>query len=211
MQKNYTRTLFLLIAIPLNFVLFANVYWNGNIALTDENGLIENLQIAFYLGSAVVILFAIFRLSYFKRWLSLFFYFTCLTLFLRELETRDFALPALVEYLISGKGKHYLIAVTYILLTVHYFRHYRHLNSQIKNIFKSRIAKTVIIGCLFLVVGSLFEQAHMVLLEELLELDGSLLILMAACAYAWNPDKLTKNCSQPLLPRDLPDPDTANL
>lgn len=199
----YRPIIFLLIPLSIiNITIIEQVIGEGKSQLFEENGLIENIQAISFLSACLITFFVYFKQTEFKKWLAAFFSLTYLTFFLREIDAKDFHASQTVEFFVSGTGKDMLISLGFIILFGYFLKYYQHLFSQIKFILRSKVAIWTLAGCMLLVTGRGFEILDLVLFEELSELNGTLLILLAALIFAKDPECLTKHCNRPLTHQD---------
>ncbi|KAF0095691.1 MAG: hypothetical protein E1N59_467 [Puniceicoccaceae bacterium 5H] len=191
------NTFAILAVLLLNGVLIEEVMLQGRSELYAENELIENLQACFYAGGFFCALWGLLHVQRFERWLGAAFSLACLTFFLREVDMAELNLPEVVKFFTGGTSKDLLLAFAFLALIVRFGVTYRQHLREFWTIVRTRIALFCIGGGALLVLGSLFEQTHHPFLEELVELDGALLILSAAILYALSPHRLLGQSDHP--------------
>lgn len=185
-----------LLGVSLTLLLLVNTIVlylyqvRGLTEIIEENQGIENISAAAYLLSAALLLVSAIRKLGLHRLLTLFFGLTCLLLFCREVDLEDLAIPSLIQFLGHGIGRNLFFAATYSLLLFLIWKARSTLLSSLRPIFYSPVSRTVLAGCLLLLIGNLFEKLDLVLWEELLEFSGAILIMIAALAYWARPSWL---------------------
>lgn len=185
----------------LNIVFFYLTLVSGHTCLYEENHVIENIQAgAMILAFAGLAGISVPRTG-FTKWLTLFFAATCLTMFLREVDVEDLNVAEAVKWIGSGLGRDLILGISFLALGIHFIRHHRSLVGEAKNLLRSRVAALSIIGCILLVFGGIFEELDMQLLEEMVEMNGALLILLAAVLFMKDPAHLTGKCTEELIRR----------
>jgi len=159
----------------------------NDVAVFDENNLLENTQAVTLAITLVLFTVPLFDRSRNDRLLAIFFAFLALGFILRELDIEKLGLPNVLVVLGSGEGRNLLLA-TGLLSTLGYalfkFRFYLDLAQMF---IRSSTGLTTLLAGFFLVVGDFFEKAkipHHVLFEESLELIGYALLMWAASLLA---------------------------
>jgi hypothetical protein len=185
----------------LNGLFFYLILGGGHTHLYDENHLIENIQAGALALAFLWLLGAAARRNEFTKWLTLFFATVCLTMFLREVDVEDLNVAGALKLAGSGLGRDLILGLGFISLLVCYVRFYRHLTGQVAYLIRSRVAVLSIVGSVLFVFGGVFEELDLQLLEEMTEMNGALLILIAALLFATKPESLTGNCTEPLTRR----------
>jgi len=185
----------------LNSLLFSLVRMGGHTHLYAENQVIENIQAGALAFAFVGLAATAPARTGFKKWLTLFFAATCLAMFLREVDVEDLQVANIIKLLGAGTGRNLIMGLSFLALFITFFMHYRHLAGQLKYLLQSRVAILSILGGLFLVCGGVFEEPDRALFEELAEMNGALLILLAAGLCMKDPEYLTGKCTEPLTRR----------
>ncbi|RKX40781.1 MAG: hypothetical protein DRP64_12165 [Verrucomicrobia bacterium] len=153
--------------------------------VAQENGILENTQVAFLLLSALILVvqsFAVARNVRCILWMGAWF---CLSCILRELDVEDLAVPQWVVWAGSGMGRNLIMGAGWITLGVLAIKSYPELKGSFGRIARSRTAILVFIAGTMLLLGSLFDHESVMiergkLLEEAFETIGYFLLLLAA-------------------------------
>ena len=153
--------------------------------VAQENGILENAQVAFLLLSALILVvqsFAVVRNVRCILWMGAWF---CLSCILRELDVEDLAVPQWVVWSGSGMGRNLIMGIGWIVLGVLAIKSYPELKGSFGKMIRSRTATLVFIAGTMLLLGSLFDHELIMiergkLLEEAFETLGYFLLLPAA-------------------------------
>jgi len=153
--------------------------------IAQENGVLENTQVALLLLSGLIFLVQSFSVDRTVRcilWMGAWF---CLSVILRELDVEDLSVPQWVVWLGSGMGRNLIMGIGWIVLGVLAIKSYPELKGAFGRIARSRTAIFVLAAGIMLVLGSLFDHGavmarHGKLLEEIFETIGYFLLLPAA-------------------------------
>ncbi len=166
--------------------------------LFEEGGFIESIGAFAFLFSGILLLFLSFYEVRLERRLTLFFAVTCIILFLREVDVEDLNAPYLVKFLGAGEGRDALFVSIYLILTaLILWKDRPGLLGKARRCFKSQVAIFVLIGCVALLVGSVFEKCHQVFAEELMEMNGALFILFASLLHIKHPIYIGQDTPDP--------------
>ena len=172
----------------INMMIVYEGVFHGRVGLSDEGGFIESATAFGFLFAGVLLIFQSLSKVGMELRLSQIFAVTCVALFLREVDVEDLNVPYMLKFLGSGLGRDVLFILTYGFIVVSILiRDREGLLRKVVMSFKSPVSKIVLTGCACLLVGSLFEQSHNELAEEIMEMNGSLLILLAAILHLRNP------------------------
>lgn len=189
MKKHY-KTYFVMlgIMIMINALALYEVCSLGNSGLYDEGGFIENVSASAFLFAGVLLLFLSLEKTGLERRLTQFFTVTCVVIFLREVDVEKLNVPAVLKFLGADTGRDILFVVLFLYIIIAtILRHREGLVSKVKSCFASPVSITVLIGSAAVVLGAICEEMDYVFLEELLEMDGALLILLAAIVHIKEP------------------------
>ena len=152
-----------------------------------ENGPLENIQAACLAAGAVLSLFAALRCREPVRYLYAALALHCLGFFLREFDLEDHDLPSIVIYLGTGKPRYRMLeAMWAVLLIVFFLRHRGDAWRTTRRWLRSDQGLCAIVSFALYVIGMLFDQTTVLglqwdkLVEELLETNGTILLLVAA-------------------------------
>jgi len=153
--------------------------------MAQENGILENAQVAFLLLSALILVvqsFAVVRNVRCILWMGAWF---CLSCIFRELDVEDLAVPQWVIWIGSGMGRNLIMGVGWITLGVVAIKSYPELKDSFGRIARSRTAILVFTAGTLLLLGSLFDHESVMaeqgmFWEEAFETLGYFLLLPAA-------------------------------
>lgn len=168
------------------FIFLAIPVFAGNADMVaQENGILENTQVALLLLSGIIFTMKSFAVARHIRrilWMGAWF---CLSCILRELDVEDLAVPQWVVWVGSGMGRNLIMGIGWIVLGVVAIKSYPELKDSFGRIARSRTAILVFIAGTMLLLGSLFDHTsimaeHGKLLEEACETLGYFLLLSAA-------------------------------
>ncbi len=152
-----------------------------------ENELLENLQAGSLAGAMVLALFAAVRCKEPVRYVYLALALHCFGFFLREVDLEDFDLPAIVIYLGKGDARYTMLEVLWAIVLVTFFaRHRGEAWRTSMRWLRGEQGLCAIVSFALYVVGMVFDKTAVFglhwdkLVEELLELNGTVLLLVAA-------------------------------
>jgi len=153
--------------------------------LAQENGVLENTQVALLLLSGLVFVVQSFRVERnyrFILWMGAWF---CLSCIVRELDVEDLAVPQWVVAIGSGTGRNLIMGVGWIALGVLAIKSYPELKGSFARIARSHMAIFMFAAGILLLLGSLFDHGIFLagkgkLWEEAFETLGYFLLLPAA-------------------------------
>ncbi len=160
----------------------------GNDAISEEGEFVEAVSAFSYLFAAILVFFRSLQLKGLERKLACFFVLTSLLFFIRELDLELLNIPGILIKLGTGMGRNVFFVVLYLFLIVTILvvpGNWAALHPR--EFFKSQVVRFAVVGGVFLVLGSIFERMHFVLIEEVLEMNGALFILFAAVLHDWIP------------------------
>lgn len=173
--------------ITLNILILHSTYSAG-IMLSDEGGFIETISAFAFMFSAILLFFRALHKEGFELRLTLLFGVTCLLLFLREVDLDELQVPYLIQFFGAESGRDYLFSMAYIgIIGMILWKDRPDFKRKVSTCLRSPVSVAVLIGCVTLVIGSFFEKRHLVLAEELLEMNGSLFILLASLIHLVRP------------------------
>lgn len=174
--------------LAINIMLVYEGVFQGRVELSDEGGFIENTTAFAFLFAAILLTFQSLSKLGLELRLNQIFAVTCLVLFLREVDVEDFNIPYILKFLSSGVGRNVLFILAYVFLVLSILIKEREgLLRKVVICFKSPVSQTVLIGCACILVGSVFELSDNEFAEEIMEMNGSLLVLLASIVYLKNP------------------------
>jgi len=120
----------------------------------------------------------------------LFFAFLCLNFILREVDIEDLNIPNPLKLIGSGIGRNVIFAAGYIAMFSCAMFNITHYKNTLKCFLVSRGGALIITAGILLYISYFIENAnlmrHQVFLEEVSELSGYVLILLAAFTYSKN-------------------------
>jgi len=196
------RTARWIVAIGIfNLVLVYLVLVRGQTHLHDKGNLIENIQAMCYAIAIPMLVFLSYRTSGIIPWLSGIFALTCLSILLREIHMEDMQVPELIKLLGSGTERNLILGGSYLFLFSLFFFLYGFPCAQLLKLLKSEIAAMVIAGVICYLIASIFDHMKIYFWEEILEMNGSLLILWAAIKFFQSPESLTRYTDETIVRR----------
>ena len=179
-----------MIFLGLIFWSSYSVYVLNKTSIYAENGLLENIQV-FTIAIACLVLFL--PVVYQKRTdklILLFFSFLCLSFVLREVDVEDLNIPSVLKYIGSGIGRNVLLAAGFVTMFSYAMFNITHYKNVLSSFLVSKEGAWIITAGILLCIGEFFENmnyvSHHVLLEELSELSGYVLILLVSFTYSRN-------------------------
>ncbi len=150
---------------------------------SSENGPVENLQLLFLAVAAVVFGGLAFRLTHAARLVALGAGALCLQFFFREFRT---PIPnPILEFLSSSQFLALLAAALGALILIQIYLNWAHIPALITWLVRFEWWP-FLLGGILLVVSDLFEKTHLELVEEMIELNASVVfaIIAARARYA---------------------------
>ena len=170
--------------VLLSSISIYDFYLLGNSSIVEEGAFIESISAFAFLAAGVTLLFQNFKKRGLERVNTLFFATTCFLFFIREVELEDIHAPALILFLSDGAGRSLLFTLAYVPLILLAVVRYKVVNVKaLRGYLKSPVTKLVLISCVGILAGSVLEELHLQLYEELAEMNASLVLLMAAMIY----------------------------
>jgi len=172
------------IVVVLNVLILHELYSSGNRAICDEGQFVESASAFCYLCAAILTFFRSFCRKGLERKLTWLFSLTCLLCFIRELDLEYLNIPGVLITLGSGIGRNVLFVTLYlvVILSIVSSAGIRR-KLDIRIILKSQVVVVAVVGGVLLVLGSIFERFELTVAEEILEMNGSLLFLLAAILH----------------------------
>lgn len=152
-------------------------------AVADENGLLENTQVALLSLSGIAFAVKSFNMERDFRlllWMGAWF---CLSFILRELDVEDFAVPQWVVLIGSGTGRNLIMGAGWIVLGVLGIKSLPGLKGSFGYIARSRTALFMYAAGAMLLLGALSEEIsgkEGMIWEETAETIGYFLLLLGA-------------------------------
>jgi len=169
--------------LALNCIILLEHFRNGLI-LFNEGGFIETITAQAFIFSGILLLSRLHQKNSIERDLTALFGTTCLLFFVREVDMEKLDVPAIFQFLGADLGRDSLFALIYVIIFIRLIlKTRRTLSTTIKTCLKSLVAIIVMPGCVLLIIGSTCENFNFVFAEELLEMNGSLLIALAAVVH----------------------------
>mgnify|MGYP000061139748 FL=1 len=167
-----------------------SVYLLDQTSIYAENGPLENIQVFTLISSCLVFLLPVLHQKREDKLVLLFFSFLCFSFILREIDVEHFDIPIFFKTIGSGIGRNIMLATgfigmaTYALLNIAYYK-------ILTRVYLLSIEGILIIMAgILLYIGDYFEHykliQHHVFLEEIFELSGYVLILLAALILSKN-------------------------
>lgn len=193
-----TRLVVFMVALAtfFNIVICLDVLGRGNSELFQEGAFVEDLSFFSFLCASVTLYASTFYRRGYDRHLTIIFATACLMFFLREVDVGELNIPQPIKAITSNDTKDILMTITFILLFLHFLRCYRARLKQASLLFKTMVARLVLVGVVLFLVAATFEQIHAVFLEELLETNAAFFILLAALIHILDPTSLTAGQEQ---------------
>lgn len=171
------------ILVFFNTLILREIF-SGNHSVCDEGDLVESISAFCYLAAAIVMFFRATHREALEQKMTLFFGLTCLLFFIREIDLEDLDIPTFFQFVGSGSGRDVIFLSAYLLIVVAALRlRKRAIWGDIAAIFRSNVIRIAVVGAVLLLLGSFAERSHSDVLEEILEMNGSMLILLAALLH----------------------------
>jgi hypothetical protein len=154
--------------------------------LYKEFHLIENLQ-----ALALILTFAIYATTLFiakreQRIIVVAGALLWLTMFLREVDFEELHVTGVIAFLTVGKSKDAILAGVWLFLLGYLAKHFSRYKPLLRSLIFSKMGLVVFVGGLSLLAGDFFEKIRFPrheFYEEILELDGYLLILFGSLFF----------------------------
>lgn len=168
------------ILASLNSISLYEVLVLHNTALCNEGGFVENVAAGSFLFSGLILIFQSLGLTSFEKKLTQTFGLICILCFFREVDVEDLNSTRAIQW-IGYRGRDVLFSflLLYLIVSAFLCRPTR-LPELIKGLFRSEITRLCLTGTAFLIMAEGFEHLDMMITEEILELNGSIIILCAA-------------------------------
>ena len=164
-----------------------SIWATGDFSWVEENGWVENFQLGLLLAAALVFLWRSFMAPRVPRLLAVGFAAVSAMFFLRELDLRQTWVPGWVAARFhEGHGKDVLIIGIAAFLSGILVVHWRSVIPALRALLRPRGAAYVLPGVLLLTAATFERIAKVyggetwVALEEIVELNGYALLLLAA-------------------------------
>lgn len=168
----------------LSLICLYDYYIVGNTTLSDEGAFIENVTALSFLFACITLLFQSLNKKGLERLNTLFFATTSLLFFIREIDLDQTSTPSLIYFFSDGIGRSILFVILYLSFIILAITRHQVLRiSTIRGYLKSHVTRLVIIACFGIIAGALLEELHLQFLEELSEMNASLLLLLAAIIH----------------------------
>ncbi len=174
------------LCLPLVLVVFlvSPALAGGAGELAQENGVLENTQVALLLLSGLIFVVQSFRVERNLRFILWMGAWLSPSIILRELDIETLAIPQWVIMIGSGTGRNLIMGFGWIALCVIAIKSYSELKGSFGRIARSRMAIFMYSSAILLLLGSLFDHGSMAdqgkLWEEAFETIGYFLLLPAA-------------------------------
>lgn len=186
-MKENGRTCIALLSILFltNFLIIFHVTYKNHVSLLEEGGIVENITAFSVLFSGTLLFFDSLNKCGIERRITQIFSTTCLVIFLREVDVEDLDLPHLLIFAGSGIGRNIIFCSIYFILLSIISLKFRSIISVkfFTSIIKSPISIMVLAGCALFMMGAIFEEFHNELGEEIMEMNGGMLIMLAALIH----------------------------
>ncbi len=173
----------LLFLLALDAILYYQAIILDKSYIYDEFQLIENLQ-----ALTLLIAFSIFAATLFvaERAVVAAGALLWLTMFLREVDFEELHVTGVIAFLTVGKSKDAILAVVWLFLLGYLAKHFSRYKPLLRSLIFSKMGLVVFVGGLSLLAGDFFEKIRFPrheFYEEILELDGYLLILFGSLFF----------------------------
>jgi len=172
----------------LDILVCYEYYVLGNQSISDEGAFIESITAITFLFTSVSLIFQSVYKSRLELLSTLFFATTCSLLFIRESNLDRMDIPYFIQFFSDGIGRAALFCSLYlILISLAVIRYKAYKASVLLSYLKSPVTQLTLIGCAFIVAGSLLEEFKLEFLEEVFEMNGSLIIFLSAMIHHKEP------------------------
>lgn len=181
-------------AIGLLYVVVLLALWRDDPGIAAENHLMENLQATGLFLALVICLVNLAPIRrkppvYVTAGMAVFF----LTLFLREFETKNLDLPAVLIALASGTGKNVLLGLLWVGALFGVARNRRRLIQDVVSYLRSPLFYYLLAGTVFYLAGEIFDKKllpmsrpWMFFWEEATECLATLWLFLGASVWTIN-------------------------
>lgn len=172
------------VLLTLNFSVMCEILGKSNVLLCDEGQMVEAVSAFCYLCGALIMLFRAANLKRAEALWTVFFGATCLMFFFREMDLRDLNVPPVFKLVGEGTGRNVIFASVFLILaSLIVMTHRSSFFRELRSVLASPVIRLAMLGCVFLVIGRIFEIRHFQTAEEIFEMNGSALILFAALMH----------------------------
>ncbi|HIQ07480.1 MAG TPA: hypothetical protein EYH35_03370 [Thiotrichaceae bacterium] len=173
---------------------FYAVYFLNKVSIYAENGDIENIQVIILTLSCITLMTPIFSQEREDKLILVFFSLLSFSFILREVDVEDLDLVNSLKFLGHGIGRNVMLTTGFAVIGVYIVLDFNRYNILAKNFIMSLSGKVMITAGVALCVGGYFEHYHVLLhhvfFEEIFELLGYVLILIAALTMSKNECKI---------------------
>ncbi|OQX58548.1 MAG: hypothetical protein B5M52_05265 [Helicobacteraceae bacterium 4484_230] len=189
MKKNH-----LLAAIAFIFIAHIFLYHQisvvGAIYISDENGVLENLQVLILFISMLIFLIASIYSKKRDRAVLFSGALLCLTFLLREVDVEDLDVWQIFIFLGSGAGRNVFLSVLWLMMFVVVWKDFSYYRALFVRLLFAMPGGLFVTGGILLLAGSLFDNnvfdvKFYRLYEELLEMNGYYFILLSSIATSY--------------------------
>lgn len=178
----YFMTGFLL--LMMNALTVREVFVLRNPTICNEGHFVEGVSAFCYLFAAIATFFRSFCRVGLEQKLTWIFSITCLLFFLRELDIEDFNVPHLLILLGTDTGRDLLFSSLYLAtLAALFLSASDRAELSMGALYRSPVIRVSVVACVLLVIASLLELLDWHETEEILEMNASVLILLAAVLH----------------------------
>lgn len=166
----------------LDLVLFYLI--PAQLLSAEENGFLENMQVAFLTLGMLGFLFNCFANN--LKSFAFFGALICLSFILREIDVELLDIASIIKTLGSGQGRNILMATLFIISITLILR--GNVNDDLNVLFKSNFIIVIIFAGLFLISSWIFDQkiiqtASNLLIEEISEVNAYSLIFISTAVF----------------------------
>lgn len=166
----------------LDLVLFYLI--PAQLLSAEENGFLENMQVAFLTLGMLGFLFNCFANN--LKSFAFFGALICLSFILREIDVELLDIASIIKTLGSGLGRNILMATLFIISITLILR--GNVNDDLNVLFKSNFIIVIIFAGLFLISSWIFDQkiiqtASNLLIEEISEVNAYFLIFISTAVF----------------------------
>lgn len=185
MRKHYKTYIIMLgIMAIINIPTLYERFHNNNVSLSDEGGFIENITAFVFLFSGLFLMFQILNKIGLERKTTQIFAITCIAFFFREVDVEDYNVPSFIHLIGQGVGRNILFISLYAIIIIPtIFKYWGGLLKKIVQCLKSDVSIIVLIACAVILLGGVFEKNNNPFFEELLEMNGAFLIMLASIIH----------------------------
>jgi hypothetical protein len=170
--------------VMMNAVTIREVFLLKNPTICNEGHFVEGVSAFCYLFAAITTFFRSFYRRGLEQKLTWIFSITCLLFFLRELDLEDFNVPHVLILLGTDTGRDVVFCSLYFATLVALFSSASDRAAlSYGALFRSPVIRVSVVACVILVIASLLELLDWHEVEEILEMNSSILILVAAILH----------------------------